>query len=150
MRSLFENHDMRTIRRGQFVDVTEDLEDVVTRSGVNNGMAVVYSPHTTCSVVINEQEQGFMHDFGRFLDELVPVEGRYYRHDDEELRTENLEDPHEIPNGHAHCRGGLLSSSSESIPIHDGRLTLGRWQRVFLVELDRPRDRKVFLQVFGE
>ncbi len=150
MKVLFENHDLRTARRGHFIDVTDDVRDVVARSGVQQGMALVYSPHTTCAIAINEQESGFIADFDRLLDELTPAEGRYYQHDDQELRTENLEDPHEIPNGHAHCRGALLSSSSETLPIRDGELTLGRWQHIFLVELDRSRDRKVFLQVMGE
>ena len=150
MKVLFENHDLTTTRRGHFIDVTDDLRDVVARSGVTQGMALVYSPHTTCAIAINERESGFIADFDRLLDDLTPVEGRYYQHDDQQLRTENLEDPHEIPNGHAHCRGALLSSSSETLPIRDGELALGRWQHVFLVELDRPRERKVFLQVMGE
>ena len=55
-----------------------------------------------------------------------------------------------MPNGHAHCRQGLLASSSQSIPIVDGDLQLGRWQRVFLLELDRARERRVLMQVMGE
>ncbi|HEY7280512.1 MAG TPA: secondary thiamine-phosphate synthase enzyme YjbQ, partial [Actinomycetota bacterium] len=110
----------------------------------------VYSPHTTCAVLINERERGFARDFNHLLDRLAPV-GATYAHDDLESRTENLEDdPHEVPNGHAHCRGALLGSASEAIPIVDGRLLLGRWQRVFLLELDRARQRKVFIQVMGE
>ncbi len=149
MRALLENHDLTTLHCGQFIDVTDDVRGVVAKSQVRNGMALVYSPHTTCAVVINERESGFIADFEELLDGLVPACGDY-RHDDHARRTENLEDPHEVPNGHAHCRGALLSSSSETIPIHDGELLLGRWQRIFLVELDRGRERKVFLQVIGE
>ena len=110
----------------------------------------MYSPHTTCAVVINEREHGFITDFNELMESLVPLEARYL-HDDMEARTENLEDDdHEFPNGHAHCRNALLGSASETIPIQEGRLVLGTWQRVFFLELDRARDRKVLIQVMGE
>ena len=67
------------------------------------------------------------------------------------MRTQGIEDDtEEFPNGHSHVRAGLLSSSSQSIPIVDGSLLLGTWQRVFFCELDRSRPRKVFIQVIGE
>jgi secondary thiamine-phosphate synthase enzyme len=150
MKMLFENHNLSTSRCMEFVDVTQDLLDMVGRSGVENGMALVYSPHTTCSIVINERESGFIRDFEDLLEGLVPL-GRAYRHDDMDLRTENLEDDeHDVPNGHAHCRQGLIASASQAIPIVDGALQLGRWQRVFFVEMDRARERKVLMQVLGE
>jgi secondary thiamine-phosphate synthase enzyme len=150
MRFLFENHSFRTTECGQFVDVTNDLRGLVSRSEIQNGMALVYSPHTTCAVLINERERGFIQDFGSLIESLVPLGGAY-RHDDLEARTENLEDdPHNIPNGHAHCRQALLGSASQAIPIVQGELQLGRWQRVFFLELDRARDRRVLMQVMGE
>lgn len=151
MKHLFENHDIETAGCGQFVDVTDDLLDVVSRSEVSNGMAVVYSPHTTCAVVINERESGFIEDFNEFLERVAPSEGPYYRHDDLSIRTEGLEDdPHEFPNGHSHIRSAMLSSASQAIPIVDGDLLLGRYQKVFFCELDRAKPRKVFMQVIGE
>ena len=150
MKMLFENHNFTTSKCMEFVDVTDDLLDMVERSGVESGMAVVYSPHTTCSVVINERESGFIQDFEDLVEGMVPGSGAY-RHDDMALRTENLEDDdHDVPNGHAHCRQGLLASASQAIPIVDGALQLGRWQRVFFVELDRARERRVLMQVLGE
>jgi secondary thiamine-phosphate synthase enzyme len=150
MRHLMQNHSFQTTACGEFLDVTDDVRDVVSRSEVRNGMALVYSPHTTCAVVINERESGFLTDFNKLMESLVPVAGAY-RHDDLEARTENLEDdPHEVPNGWAHCRQALIGSASQTIPVVDGQLMLGRWQRVFFVELDRARDRKVFIQVMGE
>jgi len=150
VRFLFENHNFATERCGQFVDVTDDLRGLVDRSDVRNGMAVVYSPHTTCAIVINEQEKGFIGDFNQLIDSLVPLDG-LYQHDDLEARTENLEDdPHDVPNGHAHCRQALIGSTSQTIPIVDGDLMLGRWQRVFFLELDRARDRRVLIHVMGE
>jgi secondary thiamine-phosphate synthase enzyme len=147
---VLENHSFHTTGCGQFLDLTDDVSRVVNESAVQNGMALVYSPHTTCSVLINERESGFLRDFTRLMDSLVPLEGTY-DHDDLEARTENLEDdPHDVPNGWAHCRQSLLGNASQAIPIVDGRLMMGRWQRVFFVELDRARDRRVLIQVMGE
>lgn len=149
MKIAFENHSFTTRGCGHFVDVTEDVRESARNSGVKNGSVTVYSPHTTCTVVINEHEQGFIEDFNRLIELLVPHDDSYL-HDDLEHRTENLEDPHEIPNGFAHCRQTLLGSTSQTIPIADGQLMLGQWQRIFFLELDRSRDRKVFIQTMGE
>src|SRR5919201_2855478 len=87
MKMLFQNHSFTTARCPDFVDVTGDVQQVVEDSGVENGMALVYSPHTTCAVVINERESGFIRDFTRLMDSLVPLDGEYH-HDDMEARTE--------------------------------------------------------------
>lgn len=150
MRHIFANHDLTTAKCGQLIDVTDDLRTLVEESGVANGMALVYSPHTTCAIVINELEDGLLADFADALAELAPA-SRYYRHDDLAVRTQGIEDDTAgNPNGHSHIRSGLLSSSSQTIPIVDGKLLLGTWQHVFLCELDRARPRKVFMQVIGE
>ncbi len=150
MRHRFENHDLVTERRSQMIDLTQDVLDVVERSEVQNGMALVYSPHTTCAVLINEPEDGFHDDFEEMLERLAPSTDAYYRHDDLAVRTQGIEEDTALyPNGHSHCRSGLLASS-QTIPVVDGRLTLGRWQRIFFCELDRSRPRKVFIQVMGE
>jgi secondary thiamine-phosphate synthase enzyme len=147
----FENHDLVTERSSQLIDVTDELHAAVERADVANGMALVYSPHTTCAIVINEHESGFIADFNELLAELAPEDGRYYRHDDLEIRTEGIEDDTGLyPNGHSHLRAGILSSSSQTVPIVDGTLMLGRWQRIFFCELDRSRPRKIFIQVIGE
>jgi len=151
MRIRFENHDLETEGCGQFIDLTDDVVKVVERSQVRDGMAVVYSPHTTCAVVINERESGFIEDFQQMLENIAPRDGVYYRHDDLSIRTEGLEcDPHRVPNGHSHCRVALMGSASQTIPVIDGELTLGKWQKIFFCELDRARQRKVFIQVIGE
>ena len=151
MKHHFENHDLVTERSSQLIDVTDELHAAVERADVENGMALVYSPHTTCAIVINEHETGFIDDFNELLAELAPEDGRYYRHDDLDIRTEGIEDDTGLyPNGHSHLRAGLLSSSSQTVPIVDGNLMLGRWQRIFFCELDRSRPRKIFIQVIGE
>jgi secondary thiamine-phosphate synthase enzyme len=147
----FENHDLVTDGTSQLVDVTDEVQDAVERADIANGMALVYSPHTTCAIVINERESGFAEDFAELLAELAPAEGRYYRHDDLDIRTEGIEeDTADFPNGHSHCRAGLLASSSQAVPVLEGRLALGTWQRIFFCELDRARPRKIFVQVIGE
>jgi secondary thiamine-phosphate synthase enzyme len=147
----FENHDLVTEGTSQLIDVTDEVQEAVDRAEVVNGMALVYSPHTTCAIVINERESGFAEDFAQLLAELAPAEGRYYRHDDLDIRTEGIEDDTaDFPNGHSHCRAGLLASSSQTIPVLEGRLALGTWQRIFFCELDRARPRKIFVQVIGE
>ena len=70
-------------------DITEDVREAVAESGVQNGIACVYSPHTTCCVRVNEFEQGFLEDFVRLLRRIVPSE-KYYAHDDWDRRTENI------------------------------------------------------------
>jgi secondary thiamine-phosphate synthase enzyme len=149
MKHLFENHDLATAGPGEFIDVTEDVLSAVERSGVSNGQALVYSPHTTCTVLIQERESGFFDDFHEALGRIVD-EATYYRHDDLSIRTEGLDDDELHPNGWSHVQAGLLGSASQTIPIVDGKLLLGRWQKIFFCELDRARSRKVFIQITGE
>jgi secondary thiamine-phosphate synthase enzyme len=131
-----------------FVDLTDDLRRAVKDSGVTDGAAIAFCPHTTCQLVVNEWEDGAMDDFRRRLSELVP-QGGYYAHDDLERRTQNLQDGHERQNGQAHVKQMLLTATSHSIPVAAGEPLLGRWQRLMLVELDDPKPRQVVFHVFG-
>jgi len=131
-------------------DITDDVAAAVQESGVTDGIACVYSPHTTCCIRVNEFESGFLEDFATLLRRLVPAEGHYYAHDDWDRRTENIcPEDMEVGNGHAHCMSMLLGSAGESIPVRDGELRLGTWQRVLFLELDRERDRRWIVQVVG-
>ncbi len=129
-----------------FVDITEQVEDTVSRAGIQHGLVIIFSRHTTAGIKINENEPELLDDLVRFLGRLAPA-GAYYRHNDFRVRTHNME-AEECPNGHAHCQHFLVEAS-EAVPVLDGRLQLGRWQRIFFVELDRPRPREVIVQVFG-
>jgi len=133
-------------RAPQFIDITGDLQRLVDESGVKEGVATVFSRHTTASIRINENEPLLLKDMEDFLKRLVPRDV-YYRHNDFSIRTENMTED-ECPNGHAHCQH-LLLGSSECVPIVNGKLSLGRWQRVFFVELDRPREREVLVHIQG-
>ena len=140
---------MRTSGGLSVTDITDDVNEAVRESGVRNGIACVYSPHTTCAVRVNEFESGFLEDFAMLLKRLVPSE-QYYQHDDWDKRTENLcPEDMDFGNGHSHCMSMLLGPAGESIPITDGELLLGQWQRVLFIELDRERDRRWLVQVVG-
>ena len=140
---------MRTAGGLSVQDITDDVAEAVRESGVRDGIVCVYSPHTTCCVRVNEFENGFLEDFATLLRRLVPSE-TYYAHDDWGRRTENIcEEDMELGNGHAHCMSMLLGSAGEAIPVRDGELALGTWQRVLFLELDRERDRRWLVQVVG-
>ena len=141
---------LRTAGGLTVTDITDDVQEAVHESGIIEGIACVYSPHTTCCVRVNEFETGFLQDFTTLLRRLVPAEGQYYAHDDWDRRTENIcAEDMEIGNGHAHCMSMLLGSAGESLPVRDGELSLGTWQRVLFIELDRERDRRWIVQVVG-
>lgn len=129
-----------------FVDITDDVVDVVTRSGVNNGIVVIFSRHTTAALKINESEPELIKDMSRFLHEIAPL-AREYHHNNFDVRTVNMEED-ECPNAHSHCQH-LMLSAGENIPVIGGRMHLGRWQRIFLIELDRPKTRQVIVQTLG-
>ncbi len=136
-----------TTAPNEFWDLTRLVHEVIDRSGLTNGQATIYTPHTTTSIVVNEAETGFLNDFRRLLESQVPA-GVYYEHDDYELRTENLQED-EFVNGHAHCRAMLVGSPTVIVPVVEGEALLGRWQRVMFVELDQARARRAFVHVQG-
>ncbi len=138
---------LRTETAPQFVDLTDQLKTIVRDSGIQHGQVIVFTRHTTAAIRINENEPELMRDFVAFLERVAPQSLRYY-HNDFEVRTVNMTDD-ECANAHAHCRQ-LLMATSETIPVVDGELCLGTWQRVFLVELDHARDRSVVVQVLGQ
>ena len=131
----------------EFVDLTDRLQRLVADAAIGVGILNVQTLHTTTAVVVNEHEPLLLADFRAVLEAGAPDDGRY-RHDDLALRTVNLTDE-ERPNGHAHCRA-LVLPTSVCLNISGGRLVLGRWQRVFFVELDGARDREISVLVFGE
>jgi secondary thiamine-phosphate synthase enzyme len=140
---------LRTAGGLTVTDITDEVNDAVRESGIVDGIACVYSPHTTCCVRVNEFETGFLEDFAGMLRKLVPSE-TYYAHDDWDRRTENLcAEDMEVGNGHSHCMAILLGTAGESVPVRDGELQLGTWQRVLFIELDRERDRRWLVQVVG-
>lgn len=137
---------VRTLGCLQFVDLTEAVREAVARSGIRTGIVNVQSHHTTAAILVNEAEPLLLEDLRQTLERLAPSQDRY-RHDDFAVRTVNL-GPDEPANGHAHCKAALLRAS-ETLNVAGGELELGRWQRVFLLELDAPRERTVSLVIVG-
>jgi secondary thiamine-phosphate synthase enzyme len=131
----------------QFIDLTEQFIELVRRSGVRNGFANIQTRHTTTAVMINENEPLLIQDMKKVLQRLAPHDGTYH-HDNFEVRTTNL-CADEEKNGHAHCKAMFLKTS-ESVNIVDGRVQLGRWQRVFFLELDRAKKRTASVMVIGQ
>ena len=136
-----------TERTMEFIDVTARIESLAAEAGIDAGLVNVQTLHTTTAIVVNEHEPLLLADFEGLLARAAP-RGAHYRHDDMEIRTVNVA-PGERANGHAHCHALLLGSSA-LLNFAEGRLQLGRWQRVFLVELDGPRVRDVSVLVLGE
>ncbi len=128
----------------QVVDLTPRVQELVAGDEVSQGLAVVSSRHTTTAIAVNEPEPGLLEDLAALLARLVPP-GQGYRHDDLEARGNP---PGEPRNAHAHLQA-LLLGSSESVPVVEGRLALGTYQGLFLVELDGPRQRQVSVLVLG-
>ena len=141
--SLFR---VSTSRAPQFIDVTDVVAGLLESSGLESGIAVVTSQHTTASIKLNENEPELLRDMEKFLCDIASP-NVYYRHNDFAIRTCNMEED-ECPNAHSHCQH-LLLNASESIPVQDGKMMLGKWQRIFLVELDRPRPRNVVVSFLG-
>jgi secondary thiamine-phosphate synthase enzyme len=138
--------ELTTQEAPSFVDITDEVSAAVAASRVRFGQVNIFSTHTTAAIKINEKEPLLLTDLTRALCQLAPIDA-YYEHNDFSRRTVNM-DEDECQNGHAHCQH-LFLSASETVPIVDGQLTLGQWQRIFLVELDRPRRRRVLISVIG-
>ena len=135
-----------TTRATEFVDVTAQLRDEVRRAGLRIGRVHLQSLHTTVGLAVNENEPLLLRDFQNLLEKLAP-NGAGYEHDDFARRMEVAID--EPVNGHAHCRQLLLTGFA-TLLVEDGDLVLGRWQSVFAVELDGPRERELAIQLDGE
>ncbi len=146
---LFERFEYATANDNPFIDITEDIGSSVSRAGVEKGFAMIYSEHTTAAIRINESEPFLHRDFATFFEQLAPKTGSYLHNDIETRRQVNARiAPDEHPNGHSHCLH-LLLSTHEYVPIYKNELQLGEWQRIFLVELDRPRVRRVSVLIIG-
>ena len=129
----------------QFCDFTDKIETLIKNSPVKHGSVTIFTPHTTTAVLINESETGYINDFKRKLEDLVPSDS-YYEHDDWDLRTENMQEDENV-NGRSHVRGSIIGSTEITLQIVDAEMIIGRWQRLFFVELDCARPRRLFIQI---
>ena len=126
---------VRTERRTQLVDVTQDVQRAVGRSGVMEGVCYLYVPHTTAAVMINEHaDPDVATDLEGVFDRLVPRSGPY-RHGE--------------GNSDSHAKAALVGAS-QVVFVEGGKLALGRWQGVFLCEFDGPRERRLQIKVVAD
>jgi secondary thiamine-phosphate synthase enzyme len=130
-----------TVDRVELVDLTDRLNAVVASSGVRDGLASVWSLHTTCGVFINENQSALHADILSFLEQTVSRDGKW-RHNDPEFSDCDRN------NADAHLRAMLLGHSM-TLQITGGELVLGQWQRVLAAELDGPRSRSLRVQIQG-
>ena len=130
-----------------FFDCTDLVHAVVKRSGVSQGHLLVVTAHTTCSLIVQENEPLLHADLCDRLRRFAsPTE--CYRHNDMDVRTVNMSVPDEKANGHSHCQHMMLGVGV-TLPVRGGDLVLGRYQRLLLVELDQPRPREFTVEVTG-
>ena len=126
---------LSTKTRVEFQNITGLVQDVVSSSGIRNGLCHIFVPHTTAAITVNEQaDPDVVADIIAQLDALVPQRGKY-RH------TEG--------NAAAHIKASLLGSS-ETLTVENGRLFLGTWQGIFFCEFDGPRSRSALVKVVAE
>ena len=147
-RTVLFNVPVHSKTAPEFIDITDQVVDAVSRSGISNGTVLVFSKHTTVAVTIQENEPLLLVDMAKMLERLSP-ENADYRHNDFAVRTVHMHED-ECPNGHSHCRH-LTLGTSETIPVIDGELALGTWQRIFMVELDEESEnpREIIVQILG-
>ena len=131
--------EVKSLGENDVLDITGEVQKAVQESGLEKGIVTVFVPGSTAAVTTIEYEKGLVHDFGRMLERVSPsgidYEHQKAWHDD---------------NGRSHVRASLVGPSL-SVPFVEGRLTLGTWQQIVVVELDiRPRTRNVVVQAIGE
>jgi secondary thiamine-phosphate synthase enzyme len=133
MKIVQEDFRVNTKSRSQMIDITSQVSSIVGESGVIDGDAIIYCPHTTAAITINENaDPSVPHDILLTLEQLLPQHRSGYRHSE--------------GNSDAHCKSSLLGCS-EQVLIEGGSLQLGTWQGIFFCEFDGPRSRKVIVQV---
>lgn len=132
--------EIETARGMETVDITSNVERYVEERsierGIENGICLVYSLHTTTALIINEADGALLNDILNLMERIVP-QGSGYEHD----RGDG--------NAHAHLRAALLGNSVV-IPVEKGRLALGTWQRILFIELDGPRKRRILLRIMAD
>ena len=124
----------KTNQRYQLLNITDQVEKVVSQNQIKDGFCLVFAPHSTAAIILTENEPGLKNDWLKILKKLVKDES--FEHD----QIEN--------NADSHLLSGFLGQG-KVLPIENGQLIRGTWQQVFLVELDGPRTRKVVVKITG-
>lgn len=131
-----QTFDVRTKKKNELVDITSEIQSIVRKSGITQGDVIVFCPHTTAAITINENaDPSVIHDILLTLEEIVPENRHGYRHGE--------------GNSDAHVKSSMFGAS-EQILISKGSLVLGTWQGIYFCEFDGPRNRNVIVQVRGQ
>lgn len=139
MKVVSDTIKLQTKGEGDMIDMTSQLSNIVKESKIKNGTVTIFVSGSTAAVTTIEYESGLIHDFPEMLTRIVP----------KDLEYEHNNTWHD-GNGHSHVRSSLIGPNI-TIPIIHGKLTLGTWQQVVLLEMDtRSRDRTVILQIMGQ
>ena len=137
MKSYREELWFETKTRRAYINITDQVEAVLRRSGVTEGLVLVNALHITASVYINDDEPGLLQDYDRFLDAIAPQEARYHH-------NETGED-----NGDAHIKRQLMGREVV-VAVTNGKLDFGPWEQIFYGEFDGQRRKRVLVKVIGE
>ena len=137
MKSLTEYLWFNTENHREFINITDKVKDLVSRSGINEGFALVSAMHITAGVYVNDAESGLIADIEEWLEKLAPYRPDYRHH----LTGET--------NGDAHLKS-LLIHHEVIVPITEGKLDLGPWQQIYYAEFDGQRRKRVVLKALGE
>jgi secondary thiamine-phosphate synthase enzyme len=137
--------DLESKTQIEFMDITDQVQEIIDNSGIREGIAIIYVPHTSMGISINHNEPMLIQDFMRVLYRLVPVDDQY-THDLFEIRKDKRADGRS--NGHSHCKS-LIMGVSETIPVEKGKLMITNRQNIFAVEFDGSRKRDVIVQIMG-
>lgn len=132
---MLEKFEVRTTTRNQYCDITARVRGIVAESGIQEGICLIFTPHTTAALTINENaDPDVTHDMREFLGKLVPRDAMGFRHYE--------------GNSDSHIKSSLTGASLPVI-IAGGQPLLGRWQNIYLCEFDGPRPRSVFVKVMA-
>ena len=126
-----------TKRHREYIHITPQVEKIVGESGVRNGLALVSAMHITAGVYVNDNEEGLIQDIDGWLEQLAPFKKEYLHHQTGE------------DNGDSHLKA-VLVHHQVILPVKDGNLLLGTWQRVFYAEFDGQRSKRVVVAIMGE
>ena len=136
MQIVQKDFRISTKSRNELIDITSQVSSAIHQSGITNGDVIVYCPHTTAAITINENaDPSVLHDILLTLEQLIPHHRPGYRHCE--------------GNSDAHCKSSIIGCS-EQVIIRGSALALGTWQSIFFCEFDGPRSRNVKVQICGE
>jgi secondary thiamine-phosphate synthase enzyme len=145
MKITRQRFDIQSTTQMEFLDITPQVQEIVDASGIREGQCLVFIPHATMGIVINQNEPMLLQDFMRVLYKLVPVDDQY-SHDLFELRRSRTADGRS--NGNSHCKSMVVGIDA-NIPVEKGKLLLTERQTIFAVEFDGARKRDIIVQVIG-